>query len=70
MGSLFGGSMPKMAPAPPIPAPAPLARAEAPELEIKPLSAERTARRVKKAGTKALQTDMPSLNIVGEEVNY
>lgn len=70
MGSLLGGSMPKMAPAPPIPAPAPVARTEVPELQIKPLDAERTRRRVKRTGTKALQTDLPSLNIAGEEVNY
>ena len=70
MGSLFGGSVHKMAPAPPIPAPAPVARAEVPELQIKPADIERTTRRAKRTGTKMLQTDMPSLNIAGEEVNY
>ena len=70
MGSLFGGSMPKPAPLPPIPAPAPVARAEVPELQIKPSDAERTTRRARRSGTRMLQTDMPSLNIAGEEVNY
>ena len=69
MGSLFG-SAPKAAPAPPIPAPTPVARTEVPELQIKPADTERTTRRAKRTGTKMLQTDMPSLNIAGEEVNY
>mgnify|MGYP003654020143 CR=1 FL=1 len=67
---LFGTPAPKVAPAPPIPAPAPVARTEMPELQIKPMDAERTTRRAKRSGTKALQTDLPSLNINTEEVNY